>query len=71
MLKCNIKTSGRFSVKASGTAGELVPQVGMVIMEIFRALHKKNPAAAKEFKNHLIGLLLDPETPVWKEPDHG
>ena len=67
MLKCNIKTSGRVRVKASGTASELVPEVGLVIMEIFRAIHKKNPAAAKEFKNRLIGLLLDPASPVWKE----
>lgn len=67
MLKCNIKTNGMVWVKASGTASDLVPEVGMVIMEIFRALHKKNPEAAKQFKNRLIGVLLDPETPVWKE----
>ena len=67
MLKCNIKTGGRVWVKASGTADKLVPEVGMVIMEIFRAIRKKNPAAAKEFKNRLIGLLLDPKSPVWKE----
>ena len=67
MLKCHIKKSGRVQVKASGTASELVPAVGMVILEIFRAIHKKNPEAAKQFKNRLLGLLLDPKSPVWKE----
>lgn len=67
MLKCKIRTSGLVWVKASGTASELVPEIGMVIMEVFRSIHKKNPAAAKEFKNRLIGLLLDPASPVWKE----
>ena len=67
MLKCNIRTSGRVWVKASGTASELVPEIGMVIKEVFRVIHKKNPAAAKEFKNRLIGLLLDPASPVWEE----
>ena len=69
MIKCNIRkgTKGKVWVKANGTAADLVPEVGMVFMEIFRAIHKKNPEAAKLFKNRLIGLLLDPKSPVWKE----
>lgn len=71
MIKCNIQKCGRSRVKASGTADDLVPEVGLVIMEIFRAMHKKNPEAAKQFKNRMIGLLLDPRSPVWGEGDHG
>lgn len=70
VLKCNIKTGGRVWVKASGTADNLVPEVGMVILEIYRAISKKNPEEAKKFKNRLIGLLLDPDSPVWKEGNH-
>lgn len=67
MIKCNIRTNGRVWVKATGTAAELVPEVGMVIMEIYRAIRKRSPEAAKEFRNRLIGLLLDPKSPVWEE----
>ena len=28
---------------------------------------KENPEAAKGYKLHLLGLLLDPDSPVWKE----
>ena len=67
MIKCHIKKGGIVRVKASGTAAELVPEVGMMIMEVFRAIHKKSPEAAKLFRNRLIGLLLDPKSPVWEE----
>ena len=67
MLKCHIKKSGWVRIKTSGTAADLVPEVALVILEIFRAIHKKNPEAAKEFKNRLLGVLLDPRSPVWKE----
>lgn len=67
MIKCHIKRIGKSQVRASGTAEDLVPEVGMVILEIQRVLFKKNPATAKAFKNRLIGLLLDPKSPVWQE----
>lgn len=67
MIKCHIKKGGIVRVKASGTAAELVPEVGMVILEIFRVIRKRSPEAAKLFRNRLIGLLLDPKSPVWEE----
>lgn len=67
MIKCHIKTNGMVRVKASGTADDLVPEVGMAIMLIYRSIRKKSPEAAKKFRNRLIGLLLDPKSPVWQE----
>lgn len=67
MIKCHIKKGGIVWVKASGTADELGPEVGMVIAEIFRGIRKSSPEAAKLFRNRLIGLLLDPKSPVWEE----
>lgn len=67
MLKCRIKKSGIIRVKASGTVDDLVPEIGMIVLEVYRNIRKKNPAAAKEFRNRMIGLLLDPDSPVWKE----
>lgn len=67
MIKCHIKKSGIVLVRAKGTASELVPEVGEIILEIYRSIHKKSPEAAKQFRNRLIGLLLDPKSPVWEE----
>ena len=67
MLKCNIKRNRGGPIKACGTAEDLMAEVGVVIKKVYQAIHKQNPEAAKEFKNHLIGLLLDPKSPVWKE----
>lgn len=67
MLKCNVKTGGIVWVKANGTADKLVPETAVVIQAVYRGIKKKNPDLAKEFKNRLIGLLLDPESPVWQE----
>lgn len=71
MLKCNIKKGGIVWAKAKGTASDLVPEIGMVVQLVYRSIRKKSPEAAKEFKNRMIGLLLDPASPVWQEGDHG
>ena len=67
MLKCNIKTNGKVWVKAGGTAQALMREVAMLIQQIYQVINKQNPEAAKGFKNNLIGILLDPDSPVWKE----
>lgn len=69
MLKCNIRRGkrGYQLVKTSGTAEDLMVEVSTLIALIFKGIREKNPEAAKGFKNHLIGLLLDPKSPVWKD----
>ena len=68
MLKCNIK-KGRCKnrIKANGTAEELVAYTLVLIQKIYQSIHEKNPAASEGYKLHLIGTLLDPDSPVWKE----
>ena len=67
MIKCNIKKGRRIRVNASGTAEEITVETGMAIKMIYQAINKENPEAAEGYKLHLLGLLLDPESPVWKE----
>ena len=67
MLKCNIKKGRSIRVTATGTAEDLVAETGMVVQQIFRNINRQNPEAAKGYKLHLLGLLLDPNSPVWKE----
>lgn len=66
MLKCNIKKGGTIRVKDTGTAEDLTVETGMVIKQIYKNIRLQNPAAAEGYKLTLIGLLLDPNSPVWK-----
>ena len=67
MLKCNIKRSGTIRVKASGTPQDLMVETAAVINEVYNGINKTSQVAANEYKLKLIGLLLDPNSPVWKE----
>lgn len=69
MLKCHIDSKKRKHqwVKANGTAQELRLETTALVKLIYENLNSQNPEAAKEYKHQLIGVLLDPESPVWKE----
>ena len=66
MLKCNIKRGGNIRVKATGTAQDLMVETAAAIKEVYNGINKTSQEAAKEYKLRLIGLLLDPDSPVWK-----
>lgn len=70
MLKCNVRDSGSIYVKAKGAADKLVTETAVVVQAVYRGIHDKSPEAAKEFRNRLLGLLLDPESHVWQEGNH-
>ena len=68
MLKCNINRAKRkVWVKGDGTAEDLMVELSTLIATLHNHIRKENPEAAKGFKNQLLGLLLDPKSPVWKE----
>lgn len=68
MIKCHIdKFKKRVWVKANGTAHTLMVEAIVLIKDIYHHIHEQAPDAAKQFKNELIRMLLDPESPVWKE----
>lgn len=67
MIKCNIKREGHVRVKTSGTAQDLMVETAVLIQQIFQGINAQNPEAAQGYKNHLLGTLLDPSSPVWKE----
>ena len=67
MIKSNIKRQGHVRVKASGTAQELMVETAAMIQEIYQTINAQNPEAAQGYKNNLLGTLLDPSSPVWKE----
>lgn len=71
MLKCKIKKGGTLQVKSTGTAEDLMLETCAMIQSVYEGIKRQNPEAAKGYKNHLIVMLLDADSPVWKEPDHG
>lgn len=70
MLKCNVREGDSIYVKAKGAADKLVTETAVVVQAVYRGIHDKSPEAAKEFRNRLLCLLLDPASPVWQEVDH-
>lgn len=68
MLKCNIdRKKNRIRIKAKGTAHDLMLETSAMIADIYRHINAAAPDAAQGFKNALVGMLLDPKSPVWKE----
>lgn len=68
MLKCKIGKEKSIRVQATGTAQELMLETGMLIQQVYRSIREQNPEAAKGYRIQLLTLLLDPKSPVWKEP---
>lgn len=72
MIKCRIdKAKKHVWVKAKGTPHDLMVEATCLIRDIFRHIHEQAPDAAQQFKNELIGVLLDPKSSVWEVDDHG
>lgn len=67
MIKYKTKRGKQIRIKAKGTVVELLPETALLIQQIYRGIKKNNPEGAKAYKNKLIGLLLDPQSPVWEE----
>lgn len=67
MIKCNIKREGYIKVKSTGTAYDLMLETAVLIQTIYQNIKQANPEAAQGYRRNLMGLLLDPKSPVWKE----
>ena len=67
MLKFHIKKGLPLRVKVNGTAHQIAVETAMAVKLIYDSIHKNNQDAANEYKLKLIGMLLDPDSPVWKE----
>ena len=67
MLKVNIsRKKDRMKIQVAGTGSEIMVETCFVIETIYRNIHQQNPEAAEAYKNHLLGVLLDPKSPVWQ-----
>ena len=71
MIRCRIKRGGLCIIKASGTSKDMTVETAALIRAIYTKVRQINPEAAEGYKDTLLLTLLAPESPVWKEPDHG
>ena len=68
MLKCNIDRQKKIiRIKAKGTPYELYAEAAVLIRDIYNHIHEQAPDQADAFKNTIIGTMIDPDSPVWKE----
>lgn len=67
MLKCKIKKGSRIRVESKGTCDDLVAETGVLIQEIYRGIKREHPGVAEKYRLSVIGLLLDPNSPVWSD----
>lgn len=67
MLKCNINRNKKKQwTKGAGTPNDLMVETAALIGTVYKNIRKECPDAAKQYKMELIGLMLDPASPVWK-----
>ena len=70
MIKCKIARNRCIKVKTSGKIRDVMVETAFLIQTIYENAHQQNPEVAAFYKDNLLGLLLNPKSPVWKEPDH-
>lgn len=75
MIKCKINRGKKLRFKTSGTGEDITKETAVLISIIYKGIHRNDPRVAEAYKNILLGILLDPDTPVWKakieEDNHG
>ena len=71
MLKAEIKNSkaggDKVFVMANGSLADIIVEVGLVINGVHAQLKQASPILAKQYRQNLTALLIDPETPLWKD----
>lgn len=68
MLKCRMdQAKDHVWVKTKGDMNTITVEVLALVHEVYQGIAQKNPEAAKEFRNTVIGAMLDPRSPLWKE----
>ena len=66
MLKCKIKDRKFAGGKINGTQPELTKETATLIHMVYHGIRKQSPELATEYKESLLFMLLDPDSPVWK-----
>lgn len=69
MLKVDIKNAAGgddIHVMASGDILSIVAEVAIVINGVYTQLSQASPVLGRVFRQNLISLAFDPESPLWE-----
>lgn len=69
MIKAEINSTGKCSLKLEGEPTIVMAESIALINRIYNALVQESPKAAKTFRNGLTILALDPESPRFMDND--
>ena len=68
MIKCKIdREKNIVRVKCKGPAASMTAEILALIQQVHHGIKVQNEFAAEGFRLDIIGSLLDPKSPVWKE----
>lgn len=67
MIKCIKKRDGTLRVHSKGSAHDMALETLVIIMKLYQGIKEENPELAEMYKKNIIGVTLDPNSPVWKE----
>ena len=62
------KAGNEIQATASGNAGEITSELGVLINISYNLIRSRSPKAAEAFRQGLVVLLL-PDSPVWDKDD--
>lgn len=68
MIKCKLnKKKNYLRLKVRDSLPVVTTETLALIQSIYEGIVDKSPKAAEEYKNALIGVLLDPNSPIFKK----
>ena len=65
MLKCEIGKNTDCRMMAAGSTMEIVDDILNIIKFLFNHFQRRSPAQAKMFRENLVAILQDPESPIF------
>lgn len=67
MLNINInRTDDTVKIEATGNMLTLIGELTFVIHDFYNSMYKHDPDMAAVFQSNLVGVLSDPDSPVWQ-----
>lgn len=71
MIKFHITRKKKIKLTIDGTPDDLWKETAIFVSQVYKAIKKKYPDSAETYKITLLGVLIAPDSPVWKENNDG
>lgn len=64
MIEARVSRS-KIELQCSGQINRICAEAGTIIQSIYRQLHTNDPHAAKAFRQAMVLMTTDPDSPMW------